>query len=55
MNSKRPCEEDEKRFYLNRSQTTGIFHWQEFAHLDFQDLIEMAREKDFYFEELEHE
>lgn len=41
--NKRPNEEDEKRLYLDRSLSTGIFQWQEMAHFDFQDLIEFAR------------
>ena len=45
MNPKRPHEEqDEKHLCLDQSRTTGIFHWQEFAFLDFKDLMELAQE-----------
>ena len=47
MDPKRQSEENEKRFYLDRSLATGIFSWQEMAHLDFQELIELARENSF--------
>ncbi len=44
MNPKRLHDENEKRLYLDQSRATGIFDWQEMAHLDFQELIELARQ-----------
>lgn len=55
MNPRRPSEENEKRSYLDRSLATGIFQWQEMAHLDFQDLIKLARKNNLDFEESECE
>ena len=31
--------------YLNQSQATGNLNWQELAHLDFQELIDLTRNK----------
>ncbi len=53
MNPKRLHDENEKRLYLDQSRATGIFDWQEMAHLDFQNLIELAREKNTLSDELE--
>ncbi len=53
MNPKEPSEENERRSYLDRSLATGVFHWQEMGHLDFQDLIELARENNLDSEESE--
>ncbi len=41
---------DESQIYLERSRETGIWEWQELAHLDFQDLIELARDNSVHKE-----
>ena len=53
MRPKKSVEEDEKHAYLNQSLATGIFDWQEMAHLDFQELVELARKSGSYLEETE--
>ena len=53
MGPKVSNDEDEKRSYRNQGLATGIFHWQELGHLDFQDLIELARTNDSEPEETE--
>ena len=53
MKPKNSGEEDEKYAYLNQSLATGIFNWQEMAHMDFQELVELARKNGPYFEEIE--
>lgn len=53
MNPKRLHDENEKRLYLDQSRATGIFDWQEMAHLDFQELVELVRKSGPYLEEIE--
>ena len=53
MKPKRTNDEDEQRSYLHRSLATGIFHWQEMAHMDFQELFELTRDNELFSEEPE--
>ncbi|MBI3999661.1 MAG: hypothetical protein HY351_03515 [Candidatus Omnitrophica bacterium] len=39
--------------YFKKSLETGILNWQEMAHLDFQELVELARKSGSYLEEIE--
>lgn len=43
---------DEMRFHLDQSLRTGILQWQELAHLEFQDLINLVYARNAFREEM---